>query len=349
MRLKPLIAAVVMGGTITTGIWTAQRTQAQVQTISDPSQEELEEYESTAPGRNPAIPSLDSSTEIDVPTSFEPAPEVESSEADLGNPSSGDLFNDPNQAAIGEPETFDGNAEIESFPTFDRTPPAARRAPVRRERLDPKTFNKSEKKLAKAMRTIEDFMGNPKTKIEAELLQQSEGILILPDIVQAGFFFGGRRGTGILVLRNNDGGWSQPAFVSMTGGSLGLQIGARSSDLILVFPRRRMVHEAFAGSYKLGGNISGTAGALGRSPVDASQEFSQDRIYAISRSSGLFGGVSLEGAELNFNRKRNREFYGEDLTPREIFAEVPYVEAPRLVPPLQDLLAEVETGTFRLF
>ncbi|MEM9137118.1 MAG: lipid-binding SYLF domain-containing protein [Cyanobacteria bacterium P01_F01_bin.42] len=213
---------------------------------------------------------------------------------------------------------------------------------------DKDSLNKSERKVVKAIRTFEEFVSDPDIDIPADLLRQSEGIIIIPNMVQAGFFFGGRRGTGVLSLRNDDGTWSNPAFVKMTGGSIGLQIGAKSSDLVLIFPKRDMVHEAFSGSYKLGGNISGTAGNIGSSPVDSTREYSKEKIYAYSRSSGFYGGVSLEGSELSFSSKRNREFYGQVLSPRQIFANI-YTEIPPVADSLSTLLSQAESGEFELF
>lgn len=345
MKIKPLYAALIVGSFAATAVWSGSSLQANEGLPPNPAVAPSE-IESTAPGPEvprssfEGIPELESSTEIQVPPVIEPRV----TEPRVTEPTTNLEVSD-----IDAGETNTSEQEFDFDPSFDSESAPTTRQAVRRERLDPQTFNTSEKILAKAIRTVEDFMGNPKTKIEAELLRQSEGIVIFPDILQAGFFLGGRRGSGILVLRNNDGTWSNPGFITITGGSLGLQIGAKSSDLILVFPQRRMVHEAFAGSYKLGGDVSGTAGALGRSPVKPSEEYSKDKVYAISRSSGLFGGISLDGSELNFNRKRNVEFYGADLTPREIFAEIPSVDTPRMVPPLQDLLSQVESGTFRLF
>ena len=166
----------------------------------------------------------------------------------------------PGDAKIYDPKISNGAEETTTAPkaTTTKAPPELIAVPN-----DTSAFNKSEKKVVKAIRTFEEFVSDPDINIPAELLSQSEGVIIIPDMFQAGFFFGGRRGTGVMSLRNDDGSWSNPAFVKMTGGSLGLQIGAKSSDLVLVFPRRSMVHEAFTGSYKLGGNVSGTAGLLG--------------------------------------------------------------------------------------
>jgi lipid-binding SYLF domain-containing protein len=207
---------------------------------------------------------------------------------------------------------------------------------------------KAVKKLAEALETFEEFMSHSRTRISPRLLSQSEGIVIIPDIVQAGFIFGGRKGTGIMLVRNSDGSWSNPAFVKISGGSVGLQAGAKSSDLILVFPKRSMLYEATTGSFKLGGSVSGNVGPIGDDPVDSTREYSRNRIYSYSRSNGLFGGLSLEGSELSFNQKRNQEFYGASAaSPRQIFNS--YQSTPPVVASLKQALSQAETGNFRLF
>ena len=309
MNRYPLLAVILLGSSVLGSFAVTPLGLAQNQDI-----------ESTAPG----------STYEGIPD-IEPAPEYEDS---TPNPDS--KIYDPNTSDDSEATVSESTSTAKATPEPVELP------------LDTKSLNKSEKKVFKAIRTFEEFVSDPDISIPPELLSQSEGILIIPDMVQAGFFFGGRRGTGVMSLRNDDGSWSNPAFVKMTGGSLGLQIGAKSSDLVLIFPRRSMVHEAFTGSYKLGGNVSGTAGSLGRNPVDSTREYSKDKIYAYSRSSGLYGGVSLEGSELSFNSKRNREFYGQTLTPRQIFANT-YTEIPRIAYSLSTLLSQAESGEFKLF
>jgi SH3 domain-containing YSC84-like protein 1 len=312
MNRNSLLAAILIGSTVFGSFSTMPFSLAQ----------EESEIESTAPG-----------------SVYEGIPEIEPAP----------VYEDPDPSSrskIYDPKLSDGSEETTSVP---QTKSTARTSPDLVEvPSDTSAFNKPEQKVVKAIRTFEEFVSDPDINIPPELLSQSEGVIIIPDMVQAGLFFGARRGTGILSLRNEDGSWSNPAFVKMTGGSLGLQIGAKSSDLVLIFPKRSMVHEAFTGSYKLGGNVAGTAGSLGRTPVDSSQRYSKDKIYAYSRSSGLYGGVSLEGSELSFNSKLNEEFYGQSLTPRQIFANT-YTDIPTIADSLSTLLSQAESGEFRLF
>ena len=207
---------------------------------------------------------------------------------------------------------------------------------------------KTDAKIEKAVEVFEDIMSSRKSRIPRALLQDSEGIAIIPDVIRAGFIFGGTRGTGVMVVRQPEGTWSNPAFVDMTAGSIGLQIGAKSSDIVLVFRDRDTLNEFMTGSFKLGGSVSGTAGPVESSPVDSAEGFDDAPIYTYARSSGLFGGVSLEGSELKFNRDRNEDFYGQRVSARQIFNN-PLLTAPSVVNILKDTLEQAEAGTLSKF
>ncbi|MGB8697803.1 MAG: lipid-binding SYLF domain-containing protein, partial [Thermosynechococcaceae cyanobacterium] len=189
------------------------------------------------------------------------------------------------------------------------------------------------------------MMNNPKTRIPAGQLRRSHAIAIIPSVIQAGFFFGGRRGTGVMMTHNADGTWSNPVFVNVTGGSFGLQIGAKSSDIVLVFPGREPLDKVISGgSLQLGGNVTGTAGSSeGRAIATLDDRTGGDKIYAYSRSEGLFGSASFEGAELGLNDSKDKEFYGREISPRQILA-TPRSAAPVVVDSLKQVLSRAEAG-----
>ncbi|MEO0375150.1 MAG: lipid-binding SYLF domain-containing protein [Cyanobacteria bacterium P01_A01_bin.17] len=215
------------------------------------------------------------------------------------------------------------------------------------EKLD-KKLEQAEGEVEEAIQVFEKIMSDPDKRIPAELLAESEGIAIIPDVYQAGFIFGGRRGTGVMMVRYPDGTWSNPTFVSLTGGSFGLQIGAKSSDIVLVFPSRETVNEVLSRDYRLGGSISGTAGPAS-TRGDSVERYSKDKIYTYSRSQGLFGGLTLNGSKLGLKKDRVQYFYGDDaITTRKIFTD-PFIPAPVVVNSLRDVLEQSELGTFRRF
>jgi lipid-binding SYLF domain-containing protein len=189
------------------------------------------------------------------------------------------------------------------------------------------------------------MMRNPKTHISAGQLRQSQAIAIIPKVIQAGFLFGGRRGTGVMMMHNADGTWSNPIFVNVTGGSFGLQAGAKSSDIVLVFPRRDDLNKVISGgSLELGGNVTGTAGkSEGRATATLDDKTGSDKIYAYSRSQGLFGSASFEGAELGLNNSKNQEFYGRKMSPSQILA-APRRTVPVVVDSLKQVLDNAEVG-----
>lgn len=182
---------------------------------------------------------------------------------------------------------------------------------------------------------------SPETRIPAALIQQSAAIAVVTNVKEGGFIFGGRRGDGIMVSRQSDGTWSNPAFINLTGGSVGLQAGFQSSDLVLLFPSQDALNQVLSGDFELGGSVSGTAGPVGKSAEESLEGFDDDNIYVYSRSEGLFGGVSLEGSELNFDKDDNQEFYNRAVSARDIFQSTS-LEAPVVVDSLKSVLNKVE-------
>ncbi len=174
-------------------------------------------------------------------------------------------------------------------------------------------------------------------RIPPRIIQRAQGIAIIPNVVQAGFLFGGRRGAGILVVRDDNNDWSKPAFITLTGGSFGLQIGAQSSDVVLAFMDKAVVMRSLAQSFRLGGNVSVAAGPVGGdivSPTDPSPQ-----VYSYARNAGLFAGVALEGATISFDRNANARFYGQrNLTPTQIFENAVPLPSPPVLNGLYNAL-----------
>lgn len=183
-----------------------------------------------------------------------------------------------------------------------------------------------------------EFTFNNTNRIPPRIIQRAQGIAIIPNVVQAGFIFGGRRGAGILLVRNENNQWSKPAFITLTGGSFGLQIGAQSTDVVLAFMDKSVVMRSLAQSFRLGGNVSVAAGPVGGevvSPTDPSPQ-----VFSYTRSAGLFAGVALEGAKISFDRSASTQFYGRrNLTPSQIFENSPPLPSPPVLNGLYNALA----------
>lgn len=145
-------------------------------------------------------------------------------------------------------------------------------------------------------------------------------IAVFPHVIKGAFGFGGHRGGGIISCRD-DGKWSPPAFLKMTGGSFGLQIGGEVSDIVLFFMTRRGIESLLQTKFTLGGEAGVAAGPYGHAAqADTDLKFKAE-IYAYGKSRGLFVGVSLEGARVAVNQKAIRKYYGKKIWAEEILFE----------------------------
>jgi lipid-binding SYLF domain-containing protein len=173
-------------------------------------------------------------------------------------------------------------------------------------------------RLEAATEVIERTIGLPEQEIPPALLRNAEGIAVIPGVIKAGFVIGGSYGRGLLSVRDSQGRWGQPVFLKLYAGSLGWQIGAQSTDVVLVFKTRRSVEGLINGTFTLGADAAVAAGPVGRRGEAATDVDLKAEIVSYSRSRGLFAGVSLEGAKLDVDREANTEFYGKPVRPREI-------------------------------
>lgn len=175
-------------------------------------------------------------------------------------------------------------------------------------------------KVQSATEVFQEIMDNPDTRIPSDVLRNAQGIAVIPNTVKAGFIVGGSRGRGILVARTSQGGWSNPSFITLTSGSVGLQAGGQSSDVILVFRDKKSIDTVLTNDFTLGGNVSVAAGPVGGDVVSVNDSQRKSNIYSYARNQGLFAGVSLEGAKVAVDRDRNAEFYERSkITAQQIF------------------------------
>lgn len=181
--------------------------------------------------------------------------------------------------------------------------------------------SKEERRVSDATDVIDQLLRIPEQSMAPALLSRAYAVAVIPHVIKVGFGFGARRGKGILVVRQEDGSWSNPAFITLTGGSFGFQIGAQSTDIILVFKTRKSVEGIANGKLTLGADASIAAGPVGRHTGIATDLRFQAEVFSYARSRGLFAGVALEGAGVSMDRKANAAFYGSpSITPEQIFA-----------------------------
>ena len=177
-------------------------------------------------------------------------------------------------------------------------------------------------RVEEATIVLQEIMAAPDTAIPRAILDRSVGVAIFPSTVKAGFIFGGQRGRGVIVAKDEEtGAWSAPAFVTLTGGSIGLQVGAQSVDVILLIQNRRGLIRLLDNEFKLGGDVSAVVGPVGRS-LEASTDLQMTaEILSYSRSRGVFAGATVGGATIRADRDANERFYGERLESQEIVLE----------------------------
>src|ERR1700690_1968847 len=181
---------------------------------------------------------------------------------------------------------------------------------------------REEGRLLTATEVLEEAMTMPDVIQPDTLLAHAYGIAVMPDVTKAAFIFGGRHCNGVLRVRDKGNGpWSNPVFVSLTGGSWGFQSGAQSSDIILVFTTKTGIEGIAGGKLTLGADASVAAGPVGRQgSAETDMNFNAE-IYSYSRSRGLFGGIALDGSVISIDRSANSSFYHKSgVTASEIFS-----------------------------
>jgi lipid-binding SYLF domain-containing protein len=164
--------------------------------------------------------------------------------------------------------------------------------------------------LQSAADVLDELAAIPARGIPPALLANAHGVAIIPRTVKAGFIIGGRGGHGVVLSRDRTGAWGEPVFVNFGGGSIGLQAGIQSTDLVLVFKGRESLNRILEGKGKLtlGADVSVAAGPVGRQAEAGTDAVLKAEIVSYSRARGLFAGVALDGAALWFDLAANAQF-----------------------------------------
>jgi len=190
-----------------------------------------------------------------------------------------------------------------------------------------KNDNDQAKRIADATVVVTELAGMSEGPPH-HLLEKTAGVVVIPGLIKAGLGIGGKHGSGLLSIKNADGTWTEPVFVKMTGGSIGFQIGASSTDLVLLFMREKNIRDVLDGEFTLGGNASVAAGPVGRTgSADTSAKMDAE-IYSYSRSRGAFAGISLDGSKLYVDKSGNAQYYGEEATPKSIVSTAAKADSP---------------------
>src|SRR5450631_1286696 len=202
---------------------------------------------------------------------------------------------------------------------------------------------REEGRLLTATEVLEEVQAMPDQQIPDALLSRAYGIAVIPDVTKVAFVFGGRHGNGVLVVRDKlNSPWSNPVFISLTGGSWGLQIGAQSSDIILVLTTKTGIEGLAGGKLTLGADASVAAGPVGRQGSAGTDIQFNSEIYSYARTRGLFGGIALDGSVISINHSADAALYGKsDVTTTEILS----AQSPKAPPAAQRFLERVALAT----
>ena len=180
---------------------------------------------------------------------------------------------------------------------------------------------REESRLLTATEVLQQIKAMPDARVPDALLAHAYGIAVIPDVGKFAFFFGGRHGTGVLAVRDSlTSAWSNPACVSLSGGSFGFQWGVQYSDIILVFTTKRGIEGITGGKLTLGADASVATGPVGRQG-SAATDMNLAEIYTYARTRGLFGGIALDGSVISIDRSANASLYQKSgVTAAEIFS-----------------------------
>jgi len=167
------------------------------------------------------------------------------------------------------------------------------------------------KRISDSIIVLDEIMAAGDKAVPTSILEQAAGVAVFPSLLKGGLVVGGQRGKGILSVRDKKTGlWSAPAFLTITGGSVGAQIGGQAIDLILIVNNDRGLEQLVKNQFKVGAEAGVAAGPVGREAAAATDIQMRAQILSYSRARGLFAGITLTGATIRQDRDANERFYG---------------------------------------
>src|SRR6187402_2355388 len=166
------------------------------------------------------------------------------------------------------------------------------------------------RRISDSILVLEEMMAAGDKAVPRSILEKAAGVAVFPSLLKGGFVVGGQRGHGILSVRDKKTGlWSAPAFLTITGGSIGAQIGGQAIDLILVVNNDRGLSQLVQNQFKIGADAGVAAGPVGREAAASTDIQMRAQILSYSRSRGLFAGITLNGSTIRQDRDANERFY----------------------------------------
>jgi SH3 domain-containing YSC84-like protein 1 len=172
-------------------------------------------------------------------------------------------------------------------------------------------------RLDNATQVLHEIMGMPDKGIPEEVLGHAKCVAVVPHMVKGGFVFGGKGGKGVATCRTANG-WSAPAFITISGGSWGLQIGVEAVDVVMIIQNEKGMQRLLSSNFQVGADASAAAGPVGRH-AEAGTDWKMDtEILTYSRAKGAFAGLTLEGASIRQDDDSRHAMYGRKVTTRAL-------------------------------
>ena len=195
-------------------------------------------------------------------------------------------------------------------------------------------------RIQESATVFNEIMSAPDKAIPGSVLAKAEGIAIFPGTIKGGFVIGAQHGRGIISARTEDTHeWSAPAFMTVTGGSIGAQIGAQAVDVVLIIMSKRGLQNLVSNEFKIGADAGVAAGPVGREASAGTDAQMRAEILSYSRARGLFAGINLNGSAIRGDDDANQRFYGKPLkTADVIFKQMSGAPVP--VPDWQAMLVK---------
>lgn len=181
---------------------------------------------------------------------------------------------------------------------------------------------RSERLVEQSRLVLRDFLDDEQYQRMRVYVQNAYAIMVVPDLLKGGFLAGAERGTAVMLIRNPaTGGWGQPAFYDVYGGSLGLQFGVQSSDVVLTIMNEGAVKNMVGSGLKLGADASVAAGRTGATIGAATTTRFGEDLYVFAKNQGLFGGFAIDGSYVAAKTDWNTAYYGRPVDPWEVLSD----------------------------
>jgi len=177
-----------------------------------------------------------------------------------------------------------------------------------------------EKRIDNAAKVLEEIMATPDKAIPDKVMNEAKCVAVIPSMVKVAIGFGGNHGKGVATCRTENGKWSAPAPITITGGSWGLQLGGQAVDLVMIVTNDQGMQHLLSSKFKLGADASAAAGPVGRDAAADTDWKMKAEVLTYSRARGLFAGIDLNGSAITQDKDETRVLYGKFVPFEEILS-----------------------------